>query len=105
MSNEKSCVSCKFLYVRDNGYSNYTVEGTDVFCAKDRNPNLSAEEPYDWKKEDDNWPLTNSSKCELYSYSIESPASFDVEGEITVTDQISDPEAIDAICAHSGLSR
>ena len=40
MANETSCVGCKFLYVMDSGYSNYTVEGADVYCAKDKNPNL-----------------------------------------------------------------
>jgi hypothetical protein len=64
----KSCVGCAFLYTEDQGYSNYTVEDTDVCCAADANPNLPASEPLDWnmKADADNWPATNQSRCQRY---------------------------------------
>lgn len=98
----KSCVGCKFLYSQGNGYSNWTWESDDVHCAKDRNPNLGAEKPYDWKQdaEADNWPKTNESRCELYA-----PGEFvalDVDGEDGPADQSKDAEQIAAIVAHSG---
>ena len=34
-----SCAKCKFAVYQDQGYSNYTVMGTDFFCAKKLHPN------------------------------------------------------------------
>ena len=34
----KNCENCKFCIFADNGYSNYTVEGTDFICAKKAHP-------------------------------------------------------------------
>lgn len=101
--NEKSCVGCKFLYSVGTGYSNYTWESDDVCCAKDRNPNLPADRPYDWKQEDDNWPKTNSSRCELYA--LGEMVAMDVAGEDGPADYTSDEEAITAICEHSQRGR
>ena len=100
MSNEKSCVGCKFLYMQDTGYSNYTVEGTDAICAKGRNPNLGAEVPYDWKQNPDNWSATNESRCELYEFS-EITVSLDVDGECKAAAQTDDAEVIAAIDGES----
>lgn len=33
-----SCSECKFAIYQDTGYSNYTVEGTDFYCAKGVHP-------------------------------------------------------------------
>ena len=33
-----SCNSCKYAVFVDNGYSNYTVMGTDFFCAMKLHP-------------------------------------------------------------------
>lgn len=96
--NEKSCVGCKYLYSEGSGYSNYTWEETDVRCAKDRNPHLPADEPYDWKKEPDNWPMTKDSRCELYAPG--EMVALDVDGEDGPADYTEDAEAIAAICAH-----
>lgn len=98
--NEKSCVGCKYLYSEGMGYSNYTWEDTKVLCAKNRNTNLPAEEPYDWKKEPDNWPKTESARCELYAPG--EMVELDVDGEDGPADHTQDEEAIAAICAHSG---
>lgn len=32
------CTECKFCIMHDTGYSNYTVEGTDVDCIINLNP-------------------------------------------------------------------
>ena len=100
MSNEKSCIGCKFLYQEGTGYSNYTWEGDDVKCAKDANPNLPGDRPDDWNKENDNWPKTNKSRCGLYATGVF--VKLDVDGYDGPADQTQDKEAIEAICAHSG---
>jgi hypothetical protein len=89
---EKSCVGCKFLYSHDRGYSNYTVEETEMICAKDRNSKLPADVPYDWKQEPDNWPHTNESRCDLYAAGPF--IRLDVDGEYTAAQQTDDAEVI-----------
>lgn len=101
MANEKSCIGCKFLYTQDHGYSNYTVEETEVCCAKNRNPNLrDAMRPWDWNEKDDNWPSTKDARCDLYA---PGPSiNLDVDGEDSISSQTEDLEQIEAIAAHSG---
>lgn len=82
----KSCAGCVFMYFIDRGYSNYTVEETQVYCAMDMNPKLRSDAdpcpllPYDWaaqnqsreKKwspEKDNWEPTKEGRCMWYIYS------------------------------------
>ena len=93
--NENSCVGCKFLYLQDTGYSNYTVLDTDVNCAIGRNVHLPAEMPYDWQEDPDNWPATQDSRCERYV--LGNQVHLDVEGEVSAKDCTDDPEVIDAI--------
>ena len=100
-----SCVGCKYLYSEGSGYSNYTWMETYVKCAKDKNPKLEdgeAEEPYDWnqKAENDNWPMTNSGRCELYAPGVY--VELDVDGDNGPADESEDEEQIKAICEHSG---
>lgn len=38
MSDERNCTKCKYGCLFDFGYSNYTVEGTEFFCAKKLHP-------------------------------------------------------------------
>ncbi len=103
MANEKSCIGCKFLYEQDHGYSNYTVEETEVCCAKNRNPNLvGAMRPWDWNQKDDNWPMTKDSRCDLYAAGPD--VHLDVDGEDSISSQTDDVEQIEAIVAHSGRS-
>ena len=40
MSDKKTCLDCRFAVEEDYGYSNYTVEGTDVHCLKKLNSDL-----------------------------------------------------------------
>jgi hypothetical protein len=37
---ERLCIDCKYCLECDYGYSNYTVEGTNVYCMFDLNPGL-----------------------------------------------------------------
>ena len=101
--NKKSCVGCKFLYSEGQGYSNYTWEDTEVRCAKDKNPNLPAPEGCDWTPQGDNWPKTNTSRCELYAPG--GMVTLDVDGEDGPATYTQDEEAIAAICEHSGRGR
>ena len=41
----KNCSDCKYAFRTDTGYSNWTVEGTDLDCLKKLNPSFP----------DDNW--------------------------------------------------
>ena len=107
LTNQLSCSKCKYLYFHDRGYSNYTVEETEVHCALDRNPRLipAPNLPFDWMiSEEDNWPLTNNSRCEMYE-KAENPAHFDVEGDNQLLRSEFaelDAEAKAAISKHSG---
>lgn len=42
----KKCDECKFAELRDYGYSEYTVEGTEVLCLLDLNPDLPCDRWY-----------------------------------------------------------
>lgn len=100
---DQSCLGCKFLYRQDRGYSNWTVEETEALCAHDANPNLPANEPWDWTTGGgDNWPKTNRSRCVRYSAGKQ--VGLDVDGEVHPRDCTDDPETIAAVCAHAGIA-
>lgn len=40
------CSKCKYSILEDNGYSNYTVEGTDIGCLKGLNPKFPVDAWY-----------------------------------------------------------
>mgnify|MGYP000272924620 CR=1 FL=1 len=108
LTGQTSCARCKFLYLHDSGYSNWTVEETTVNCALDRNPYLKdpKELPYDWRYGEghDNWPVTRDSRCERYE-ATDGFVHLDVDGE-TYPDEFGlDAEAVAAIEAHSGRRR
>lgn len=47
MTDERVCTVCVFCCREDYGYSNWTVEGTSLFCLRGLNPALDgAEEPW-----------------------------------------------------------
>lgn len=100
MANETSCIGCKFLYAHDRGYSNWTVEDTEIICALALNPALPASEPYDWKQEDDNWNATKNGRCSRYATGPR--VRLDVDEEDTVESQTDDAEQRAAIKKHSG---
>ena len=104
-----SCARCKFLYLHDSGYSNWTVENTSVECALDRNPHLlrgPTELPYDWRYGEgrDNWPVTKDSRCERYDAADEH-IHLDVDGENYPDEFAVDAEAVAAVEEHSGRRR
>lgn len=47
------CSECGHCILRDDGYSNYTVEGTTVICSKGLNPNGDFDRWYGEDKRDD----------------------------------------------------
>jgi hypothetical protein len=53
------CGKCKYSYHIDFGYSNYTVEGVNVYCLFDKNPNLPVDKWYNTE------PLLRC-ECSLY---------------------------------------
>lgn len=114
LTGQMSCAKCKYMYVEDSGYSNYTVEHTSVHCALNKNPKIPTEHgvdmPHDWsiyKDGEDPWHVTNQSRCEMYD-----PVGFhdpichlDVDGEVTPHDKEYEHlgrEVIDTIARHSG---
>ena len=101
MSNDKSCVGCKYLYSEGVGYSNSSWLETDIRCAIDVNKNLPRIEPLYWKKEPDNWPATNDSRCVLYSPLDGRMVEMDIDGDEEPGDFTQDEEAILAILKHS----
>lgn len=106
LTGQMSCAKCKYLYFHDRGYSNYTVEETEVNCALDRNSNLlhAPHVPYDWMVgNEDNWPMTNASRCEMYEETTD-PVHFDVDGDTKIADFNTDADAAAAISKHSGRS-
>lgn len=103
-----SCARCKFLYLHDFGYSNWTVEDTSVHCALDRNPHLKDRRimPYDWYYGEgrDNWPATRDSRCERYE-AADGYIHLDVDGGNYPEDFGLDVEAVAAVEKHSGRRR
>jgi len=89
-----SCLQCKFLFTRDTGYSNYTVEDTELHCVLKLNPKLPAEIPdevrgypkYEWvKPEDDRWHCTKDSRCGKYQHTDEAYIHIDSDGDDIMT--------------------
>ena len=96
----QSCQGCKFLYMQDDGYSNWTVEETTVSCALDLNKDLPARDPWDRKTDPDNWPATMYGRCNRFE---EGPqVHLDVEGEDHVEDQTQDADVVAAVLKSSG---
>lgn len=99
MSDCKSCVGCKFLYLLGSGYSNYTWECDYVCCALNLNDKLgSIEKPFDWKDTDpakDNWPATMNGRCERYAPGER--IHLDVDGDDDLRDEGEDFEALVAV--------
>lgn len=108
LTGQMSCARCKFLYLQDIGYSNYTVEDTAVECALDRNPHLRGlnSMPYDWRYGEgyDNWSATRDSRCERYEAADEY-IHLDVDGENYPDEFGLDAEAVAAVEEHSGRRR
>lgn len=91
-----SCLQCKFLFTRDTGYSNWTVEDTDLHCVLRLNPKLPEEIPdevreyhyngvinvHRWMKADnDKWHATKDGRCDKYVHTDDDPPHIDCDGE------------------------
>lgn len=103
VANATSCVGCKFLYSQDMGYSNWTVTDTQMRCALQLNPNLPADEPFDWDRDNDNWTATKHGRCKRYAAGVE--VHLDVDGDDGPETFTNDEGAIVAICADAGIGR
>ena len=94
-STTNSCIGCKFMFTRDVGYSNWTVEDTEAHCVLRLNPKLPDEIPdeirgyktdYKWvKPEDDRWHATKDSRCDRYEFSESEPIHKDCDGDEIMT--------------------
>lgn len=83
------------MMFQDEGYSNWTVTETSVHCLKGNNPNLPADLPWDWDHDPDNWPLTNTSRCDFYGEGVQ--IHMDVEGSYLEDElQSVSPEVVEA---------
>ena len=47
----KTCNNCKYSITFDNGYSNWTVMGTDIACLHNLNPSFPMDLGYELPKE------------------------------------------------------
>lgn len=71
----KKCSNCNFAILQDFGYSNWTVEGTEVYCSKNLNPNGQFDR---WYGEDERDLFAE--KCSQFADS-EGPACVDCDRE------------------------
>lgn len=72
-NNDNSCITCRWLFTRDTGYSNYTVIDTEAHCVHERNDKLPTDIPDDvgsvnhWDMyQAAKWVAVNNGRCELY---------------------------------------
>lgn len=105
----QSCLGCKYLYGRGDGYSNWTWLDTDVHCALNRNPKLPATMPSDWTfshwegteplPDFDNWPATATSRCDQFEEG--KFMTLDIEEEDGPATFSDDPAQVATICLHA----
>lgn len=86
----RTCEGCKFGCLFDFGYSNYTVEGTEFFCAKSLHPDGHFDRFYGEDKR-----LKYAEKCEGFEIgqAIEMDVDHENESELTA-----DQRAIYELC-------
>lgn len=90
----KSCLGCKWIFHKDEGYSNWTVEDTGMHCVHRRNPKLPADIPDEisWheppmRQHNDKWHATKDGRCELYEETDRDPHKIDVDMEDIVSEE------------------
>ena len=72
---EKKCSNCDFCVLQDFGYSNYTVEGTEVYCSNGLNPAA----PFDrWYGADSRDEFAKT--CSAFQHTV-GPVSIDCDFE------------------------
>lgn len=70
---ERKCDNCFFAIIEDHGYSDWTCEGSNVFCARDRHPVRNGFDR--WYGEDKH--LNYAKKCGIFL--IGNPVHLNVE--------------------------
>ena len=71
---KKHCSNCKWAVSVDYGYSNYTVEGSEVYCIQKEHPEDGYDRWYGHSKEGE-----YASSCEMHTSG--EPIDIDVERE------------------------
>ena len=71
----KKCTECKYHILRDEGYSNYTVEGTSFNCALGLNPHAPFDNFYSKAPE-----LNFAESCNSFKSGL--GLQIDVDGEV-----------------------
>jgi hypothetical protein len=71
----RKCTECRFHILRDEGYSNYTVEGSSFNCAKGLNPAAPFDNFYSKAKE-----LNFAENCGGFKSGL--GLQLDVDGEV-----------------------
>jgi hypothetical protein len=92
------CYNCKFFACQDTGYSNYTVEGTDIFCLKKHFE--MTEESYSWRgktEDDDSEFFKRAETCPDFKKEEGIQVNFDVDGETTMEDYNDEAEIYQAL--------
>ena len=80
MTIKKQCDECRWCILHDHGYSNYTVEGTDVICTRFLHPKQEFDR---WYGENDK-DLSFAEQCSAFEPG--EPFQMDVDGEWTLND-------------------
>ena len=83
------CTNCKYCYLQDAGYSNYTVEGTEFYCLKKQHPS----DGFDvWFGKDER--LEHAGECKSFSAGEVLMIDVDmIDGDIS--NYTDDPEIIE----------
>jgi len=72
---KKKCSTCRYAFTVDVGYSNYSVEGTDLYCVADVFPDQGVDVYYDAEPS-----LEFAEQCDWYTYT-DKQVAFDVDFE------------------------
>ena len=82
------CSECKYKYMQDYGYSNYTVEGTTFYCLKKSHPDDGFDRFYG-----EDARLDFASKCSEFEKGDGIDIDVDMEAG-NINDYTDDPEII-----------
>jgi hypothetical protein len=77
---KKSCANCCERYLKDYGYSDWTVEGTAIRCRLGKNPGYPSEDPSTYQMFQE--PHTFAENCESYIEGHEDIPRFSVEDDV-----------------------
>lgn len=80
----RSCDTCAHRFYKDFGYSDYTVEGTNIYCQNDLNPDYPTNEPSYIERNKE--PHSFAETCSQYVWGREAP-HFSVDERIHFEDE------------------